>query len=84
MLTMQPTLPCTTAARGAEASQLFIEPHSSASTWPKPIQRTESRGMTRAAASDTRGNKPRIPVWNSSGSLPPTRYWLSEKFISAR
>jgi len=34
-------------------------PHSSDSTWPKPIHRNLSKGITRATAADTSGNIPR-------------------------
>ena len=46
---------------GAAASQVFIAPHSSASTWPKLIQRSDSMGMTLATASAISGNRPRMP-----------------------
>ena len=57
---------------------MFIDPHSSASTCPKVIHRTDSTGTTRATASDTSGNMARGPVWNSSGSSPRMRNWLNE------
>ena len=66
---------------GAEASHMFIAPHSSASTCPKEIQRSDSTGRTVASASATRGNNPRRPVWKSSGSSPMTRNWLNVKPI---
>jgi hypothetical protein len=66
--TMTPSTPWTTSARAAAASQSFIEPHSSDSTWPKLTRRSRSSGMTRATAPLTRGNGCRPPQWNSSGS----------------
>jgi hypothetical protein len=77
--TMQPSAPWVTVACGAVASQVFIEPHSSDSTWPKLIQRSDSTGTTVATASATSGNIPRGPVWNSSGSSPVTRNWFMVK-----
>jgi len=65
-----------TVAAGAAASQSFIAPHSSASTWPKAIQRSWSTGSTRSTASDTAPNIPRRPQWNSSGSSATRRNWL--------
>ena len=53
---MQPVIDCTTVACGARASHSFIDPHSSASTWPNDTQRSSSAGITRATASDTSGN----------------------------
>ncbi len=58
---------------------MFIEPHSSASTWPKVIHRSDSTGSTVATASATSGNIIRGPVWNSRGSSPRTRNWLKVK-----
>ena len=55
---------------------MFIAPHSSASTWPNVIQRSDSTGTTVATASATSGNIPRWPVWKSSGSSATTRNWL--------
>ena len=43
---MQPSPPNVTVAWGAAPSHWFIEPHSSASTWPKLIQRSWSTGIT--------------------------------------
>jgi hypothetical protein len=40
MDTMHAVAPWTTCARGAAASHEFIAPHSSASTWPKPMKRS--------------------------------------------
>jgi len=73
----QPSSPCATCADGAAASHWFIAPHSSASTWPKVIQRSRSTGSTRDTASDTRGKSPRRPQWNSSGSSASSRNWLT-------
>ena len=42
---MQPVWPCAGVACGATASHSFIAPHSSASKWPKAIQRRRSGGM---------------------------------------
>ena len=75
--TSQPRAPWATWLRGAAASHMFIEPHSSASTCPNVIQRSCSTGTTVATASATNGNSPRMPVWNSSGSSPRTRNWLN-------
>ena len=58
---------------------MFIEPHSSDSTWPNVIQRSDSTGTTVATASATSGNIPRGPVWNSSGWSARTRNWLNVK-----
>ena len=58
---------------------MFMEPHSSDSTWPKVIQRTDSTGTTRATASATSGNMPRGPVWKRSGSSAAIRNWLKVK-----
>ena len=58
---------------------MFIEPHSSDSTWPNVIQRSDSTGTTRATASATSGNMARGPVWNSSGSSASIRNWLKLK-----
>ena len=44
---MQPVWPCAAFACGATASHSFIAPHSSASKWPKVIQRSRSGGMMR-------------------------------------
>ena len=68
--TSQPSAPWATWLSGAAASHMFIAPHSSDSTWPKVIQRSDSTGTTVATASATSGNMPRGPVWNSSGSSP--------------
>ena len=76
---MQPSSPCATCAAGAAASHWFIEPHSSASTWPKVIQRSRSTGITRDTASDTSGNSARGPQWKSSGSSASTRNWFIVK-----
>ncbi len=54
-----------------------MAPHSSASTWPKPIQRSRLSGMTRPIASDTALNRWRMPVWNSNGSSASRRNWLN-------
>ena len=56
-----------------------MAPDSSASTWPKLIQRRDATGSTRPTASDTSGNIPRGPVWNSVGSSPAIRNWLNVK-----
>ena len=56
-----------------------MEPHSSASTWPKVIQRSVSIGTTVATASLTESNSMRWPVWNSSGSSSSMRNWLKVK-----
>ena len=40
----QPRAPWATWLWGAAASHMFIEPHSSASTWPNVIQRSDSTG----------------------------------------
>src|SRR5688572_11818493 len=77
--TMQPSAPWATWLFGAAASQMFIAPHSSASTWPNVIQRSDSTGTTLAIASATSGNRPRAPVWKMSGSSPTTRNWLNVK-----
>ena len=55
---------------------MFMEPHSSASMWPKVIHRTDSTGTTVATASATSGNMARGPVWKSSGSSAAIRNWL--------
>jgi hypothetical protein len=70
---MHPSWPCATWALGAAASHWFMEPHSSASTWPKLIQRSRSTGITRATASLTSGNNWRWPQWNSIGSSASMR-----------
>ena len=54
--TMQPMAVWATWALGAAARKRFIAPHSSASRWPKVIQRRRSSGITEAMASDTTGN----------------------------
>ena len=54
--TRHPISPCAISALGAAASHWFIEPHSSDSTCPNVIHRSDSSGMTLAAASETRGN----------------------------
>ena len=76
---MQPVAPWAGVALGAAASHSFIAPHSSASKWPKAIQRSRSRGMIRRRASRLRPNILRSPVWNISGSSPRTRNWLKVK-----
>lgn len=43
-------------------SQSFIEPHSSASTWPMPIQFRRLSGTMSAMALETAPNNPRMPV----------------------
>ena len=43
----QPRAPWATWLAGAAASHMFIAPHSSASTWPKVIQRSDSTGTHR-------------------------------------
>ncbi len=53
-----------------------MDPHSSASTWPKLIQRSVSSGMILATAALTRGNICRCPQWNSIGSSASIRNWL--------
>ena len=65
-----------TAPVGATASHWFMAPHSSDSTWPKLIQRSDSTSMTLPTAAETSGNRPRAPVWKSIGSSPVMRYWL--------
>jgi hypothetical protein len=77
--TMQPRAPKVTWLSGAAVSHMFIEPHSSDSTWPNEIQRSDSTGVTVATASATRGNRPRGPQWNRSGSSAVTRNWLKVK-----
>ena len=64
---------------GAAASHMFIAPHSSASTCPNEIQRSDSTGTTVATFSATSGNSPRIPVWKSNGSSAAIRNWLKVK-----
>ena len=76
---MQPRAPCATWLRGAASSQVFMEPHSSASTCPNVIHLTSSTGMMRLTASDTSGNIWRWPVWKSRGSSATTRNWLNVK-----
>ncbi len=56
---MHPSAPWATWLFGAAASHMFIAPHSSASTWPNVIQRSDSTGTTLAIASATSGNMPR-------------------------
>jgi hypothetical protein len=75
----QPRAPWATWLSGAAVSHMFIEPHSSASTWPKVIQRRAWTGTTVATASATRGNIPRGPAWKSNGSSALTRNWLKVK-----
>jgi hypothetical protein len=75
----QPSAPKATSQWGAAASHRFIDPHSSASKCPKLTQRSSWSGASAATASDTRGNKPRMPVWNSNDSSPRTRNWLNVK-----
>jgi hypothetical protein len=77
--TITPTPPWATWAFGAAASHWFMEPHSSASTWPKAIHRSRSIGKTLDTASDTRGNIARGPVWKSNGSSAWIRNWLKVK-----
>jgi hypothetical protein len=74
---MQPMKDCATCEFGAAASHSFIAPDSSASRWPKVIQRSLSNATTEATAGDTRGNKARRPVWNNNGSSASTRNWLN-------
>ena len=76
--TMQPMAPKATWASGAASSHWFMAPHSSASTWPNPIQRSEVTGSTASTASATAGNSARMPVWNRSGSSALTRIWLND------
>jgi hypothetical protein len=76
---MQAVAPCTTCARGAASSHEFIAPHSSASTCPKPMTRSAVIGMSRVTASDSAGNIPRSPQWNSIGSSAWMRKWLKVK-----
>ena len=64
---------------GAASSHMFVEPNSSASTWPNEIQRRDSIGITEATASLTSGNRARMPVWKRSGSSATTRNWLNVK-----
>ncbi len=75
----QPSWPCTISAFGEAASQRFIAPHSSASTWPKLIQRSFSSGMILATAALISGNIARCPQWNSIGSSASIRNWLKLK-----
>ena len=77
--TSHPRAPNATWLSGAAASHMFIDPHSSASTWPNVIHRRDSTGSTLATASATSGNIPRGPVWNRSGSSAATRNWLKVK-----
>jgi len=56
-----------------------MAPHSSASTWPKVIQRSRSTGSTRDTASDTSGKRRRRPQWNNSGSSASIRNWFMVK-----
>ena len=77
--TMAATCPHSGVACGATASHSLSEPHSSASTWEKPMWRRLATGRTVATASRTSGNSLRGPVWNSSGSSSTMRYWLKEK-----
>ncbi len=56
-----------------------MAPHSSASTWPKVIQRSRSSGVTVAMASATSGKVARWPVWKSRGCSSSIRYWLKVK-----
>jgi hypothetical protein len=56
-----------------------MEPHSSASTWPKAIQRSCSNGSTCASAAEIEGNMARRPQWKSSGSSALIRNWLKVK-----
>ncbi len=58
---------------------MFIDPHSSASTWPNVTHRSDSTGSTVATASATSGNIARGPVWNRRGSSPAIRNWLNVK-----
>ena len=75
--TSTPMMPCATSARGATASHWFIAPHSSASTWPKVMQRSVVGSGRSARRPRTRaGTAGAWPVWNSSGSSATTRYWL--------
>jgi hypothetical protein len=73
---MQPTVPCATTAWGAAASQAFMAPHSSDSTWPNAIQRSCAGGSTCATAAEIDGNMARGPQWKSSGSSASIRNWL--------
>jgi hypothetical protein len=54
-------MPWASWAAGAAASHSFIDPHSSASKWPKPSQRSRSTGMIRATAAEINGNIFRFP-----------------------
>jgi hypothetical protein len=63
-------------------SQEFMDPHSSASTWPKVIHRSRPIGTTRSTAADTSGNSERSPVWNNSGSSASIKNWLNMKSAS--
>ena len=53
-----------------------MAPHSSDSTWPKVIQRSDATGSTRSTASQTESNMDRCPVWKRSGSSSSIRNWL--------
>ena len=75
---MQPSAPNAISAEGAAASHSLAAPDSSASMWPKLIQRSCSIGRTAPTASETSGNMARMPAWNSNGSSPVTRNWLNE------
>src|SRR4051812_6867742 len=60
-----------------------MAPHSSASTWPNVIQRSDSTGTMRFTASETSGKSWRMPVWKSSGSSATTRDWLKGMLTSS-
>ncbi len=75
----QPSWPWTIWACGAAANQRFMAPHSSASTWPKLIQRSRSSGITLDSAALISGNIWRCPQWNSMGSSASIRNWLKVK-----
>jgi hypothetical protein len=77
ILIIAPSSPHTGVACGATASHSFSAPHSSTSKWLQPIHRMAAGSITRATASRTAGNMPRMPVWNSSGSASLIRKWLN-------
>ena len=71
--------PCATWARGAASSHLFIEPHSSASTWPNVIQRRLSTGTIFATAPTPAGRSRACRNGTAAAGPPSTRNWLKVK-----
>ena len=80
--TSQPSAPKATWLSGAAASHMFIEPDSSASTWPKLIHRSDSTGTT-VPPPRRRAGTARAPVWKSSGSSPRDEELVEREALGA-